>query len=109
MTAAAVTDLGRERTATLTARWNNEASEASITSEAAVFDPPDMTSDQVKDVASCENFAEILLPKNVTEVMATIAMKATRIPYSARAAPCSSAKNFLVLSKSEFIENLGEG
>ena len=45
--------------------------------------------DQVNELASDENFAEILLPKNVTAVIATMAMKATRIPYSASAAPSS--------------------
>ena len=45
-----------------------------------------------KVVAIDENFAEILLPKNVTAVIATIAINATRMPYSASAAPSSSLK-----------------
>jgi len=48
---------------------------------------------QVNVFPSWENFAETLLPKNVTAVMATMAMNATRTPYSARAAPSSSLKN----------------
>ena len=50
---------------------------------------------QLNLFAYSENFAETLLPKNVTAVIATIAMKATRIPYSARAAPSSSATKFV--------------
>ena len=52
--------------------------------------------DQVNLLARSENFAEILPPKNVTAVIATIAMNATRIPYSASAAPSSSLVNLLI-------------
>lgn len=59
--------------------------------------------DQTNEFASCENFVETLLPKKVTALIATMAMKATRIPYSARAAPSSSVKNFLALSNGMFM------
>ena len=49
--------------------------------------------DQLKLFAIVENFAEILLPKKVTAVIATIAMNATRMPYSASAAPSSLLTN----------------
>lgn len=43
--------------------------------------------DQEKLLASEENVAEIPLPKNVTAVIATIAMNAMSTPYRASAAP----------------------
>ena len=39
---------------------------------------------QVNEVASDENFAEILLPKNVTAVIATIAMNADKNAVSGK-------------------------
>lgn len=54
----------------------------------------------VKLFPSAENLFEIFAPKNVTATMATIAMNAIRMPYSARAAPSSPLIKRLILATS---------
>ena len=50
---------------------------------------------QVKVLPISENLFLMRVPKNVTATIAAIAMKAMRMPYSARAAPSSSLTNLL--------------
>jgi hypothetical protein len=62
----------------------------------------------VNAFAYAENFDEILLPKNVTATIATIAMKATRIPYSASAAPSSFAMKLRIALRTLAIGRSGK-
>jgi hypothetical protein len=68
---------------------NSRKYKASRDSQWSAIERPHPLCDQLNEFPIAENFAEILLPKNVTAVIATIAMNATRIPYSANAAPSS--------------------